>query len=130
VEQIVAVMREASDDPHGYRLRALVVVLWRAGLRVAEALSLGEREPRHDVDLPAGHRHRGDHRHRPRPARADDVRLRRTPSSEHPTEQRERRSRSPLEPATARKAMRSSQDLAGAAARTCNSSFQAPESPR
>jgi integrase len=44
VEEIVAVMREASDDPHGYRLRALVVVLWRGGLRVAEALSLGERD--------------------------------------------------------------------------------------
>ena len=43
VEEIVAVMREASDDPHGYRFRALVVVLWRGGLRVAEALSLGER---------------------------------------------------------------------------------------
>jgi site-specific recombinase XerD len=28
VEEIVAVMREASDDPHGYRFRALVVVLW------------------------------------------------------------------------------------------------------
>ena len=29
VEEIVAVMREASDDRHGYRLRALIVVLWR-----------------------------------------------------------------------------------------------------
>src|SRR4051812_14561029 len=44
VEEIVAVMREASDDPHGYRLRALVVVLWRGGLRAAEALALGERD--------------------------------------------------------------------------------------
>ena len=44
VEEIVAVMREASDDRHGYRLRALVVVLWRGGLRVAEALALGERD--------------------------------------------------------------------------------------
>src|SRR5215213_6960725 len=44
VEEIVAVMREASDDPHGYRLRALIVVLWRGGLRVAEALALGERD--------------------------------------------------------------------------------------
>ena len=44
VEEIVAVMREASDDRHGYRLRALIVVLWRGGLRVAEALSLGERD--------------------------------------------------------------------------------------
>ena len=37
-------MREASDDRHGYRLRALIVVLWRGGLRVAEALALGERD--------------------------------------------------------------------------------------
>src|SRR3954465_4293466 len=44
VAEIVAVMREATDDPHGYRFRALVVVLWRGGLRVAEALSLGERD--------------------------------------------------------------------------------------
>jgi site-specific recombinase XerD len=44
VEEIVAVMREASDDRHGYRLRALIVVLWRGGLRVAEALALGERD--------------------------------------------------------------------------------------
>src|SRR3954464_9329144 len=44
VEEIVAVMREAGDDPHGYRFRALVVVLWRGGLRVAGALALGERD--------------------------------------------------------------------------------------
>src|SRR5215207_8140088 len=44
VEELVAVMREASDDRHGYRLRALIVVLWRGGLRVAEALALGERD--------------------------------------------------------------------------------------
>src|SRR3954452_19514648 len=44
VEEIIAVMREASDDRHGERLRALVVVLWRGGLRVAEALALGERD--------------------------------------------------------------------------------------
>jgi integrase len=44
VEEIVAVMREASDDRHGYRLRALIVVLWRGGLRIAEARALGERD--------------------------------------------------------------------------------------
>ena len=44
VEEIVAVMREASDDRHGFRLRALIVVLWRSGLRVAEALALGEAD--------------------------------------------------------------------------------------
>ncbi len=44
VEEIVAVMREAGDDRHGWRLRALIVVLWRGGLRVQEALALGERD--------------------------------------------------------------------------------------
>jgi hypothetical protein len=44
VEDIVAVMREASDDRHGNRLRALIVVLWRGGLRVQAALALGERD--------------------------------------------------------------------------------------
>ncbi len=33
VEEIVAVMRHAPDDRHGWRVRAMVVVLWRAGLR-------------------------------------------------------------------------------------------------
>ena len=46
VEEIVAVMREASDDPHGCRFRALVVVLWRGGLRVAEALGERDLDPR------------------------------------------------------------------------------------
>src|SRR4051812_35271468 len=44
VEEIMAVMRRAPDDRHGARLRALIVVLWRAGLRVQEALALGERD--------------------------------------------------------------------------------------
>jgi integrase len=42
VEEIVAVMRQTRDDRHGSRLRALIVVLWRGGLRVQEALGLGE----------------------------------------------------------------------------------------
>jgi site-specific recombinase XerD len=42
VEEIVAIMRQAGPGPHGDRARALVVVLWRAGLRIAEALALGE----------------------------------------------------------------------------------------
>jgi site-specific recombinase XerD len=41
------VMREAADDRHGWRLRALIVVLWRGGLRVQEALTLGERDLDH-----------------------------------------------------------------------------------
>jgi hypothetical protein len=31
VEEIVAVMRHARDDRHGWRVRAMIVVLWRAG---------------------------------------------------------------------------------------------------
>jgi site-specific recombinase XerD len=44
VEEIVAVMRQASDDRHGWRLRALIVMLWRGGLRIQEALALAERD--------------------------------------------------------------------------------------
>jgi hypothetical protein len=33
VEEIVAVMRTAGDRAHGRRLRSLIVILWRAGLR-------------------------------------------------------------------------------------------------
>jgi site-specific recombinase XerD len=44
VEEIVAVMRSAGDGPHGRRLRALIVVLWRAGLRINEALALTEAD--------------------------------------------------------------------------------------
>jgi site-specific recombinase XerC len=40
----VAVMRHANDDRHGFRFRALIVVLWRSGLRIQEALALGERD--------------------------------------------------------------------------------------
>jgi integrase len=43
-EEIVAVMREAADDRHGWRPRALIVVRWHGGLRVQEALVLGERD--------------------------------------------------------------------------------------
>jgi site-specific recombinase XerD len=42
VEEIVAVMRQTRDDYHGFRVRALIVVLWRAGLRIQEALALTE----------------------------------------------------------------------------------------
>jgi site-specific recombinase XerD len=44
VQEIVAVMREAGDDRHGRRLRAVMVVLWRGGLRVQEALELTESD--------------------------------------------------------------------------------------
>jgi integrase len=42
VEEIIAVMRQASDNRHGWRLRALIVVLWRGGPRIQEALALAE----------------------------------------------------------------------------------------
>src|SRR5947209_17076516 len=44
VEEIVAVMRAAGDRPDGMRLRAVIVVLWRAGLRISEALALTESD--------------------------------------------------------------------------------------
>ncbi len=42
VEEIVAVMRQAGERPAGMRFRGLAVVLWRAGLRISEALALSE----------------------------------------------------------------------------------------
>ncbi len=44
VEEIVAVMRCAGDTAHGLRTRALIVLLWRAGLRISEALGLAESD--------------------------------------------------------------------------------------
>ena len=44
VEEIVAVMRTAGTSPDGVGLRALIVVLWRAGLRISEALALSESD--------------------------------------------------------------------------------------
>jgi site-specific recombinase XerD len=50
VEEIVAVMRQAGDSVHGARMRAFIVLLWRAGLRINEALILTE----HDLEPRAG----------------------------------------------------------------------------
>ncbi len=44
VEEISGVMRAAGAGPDGVRLRALIVVLWRAGLRIGEALTLAETD--------------------------------------------------------------------------------------
>jgi site-specific recombinase XerD len=44
VEEIVAVMRAAGEGPQGVRLRGIIVVLWRAGLRISEALALNETD--------------------------------------------------------------------------------------
>ena len=43
-EEILLVMRQASHDRHGLRVRALIAVLWRAGLRISEALALNETD--------------------------------------------------------------------------------------
>ena len=44
VEEIIAVMRAAGDSPDGVRLRGVIVVLWRAGLRISEALAFNETD--------------------------------------------------------------------------------------
>jgi site-specific recombinase XerD len=44
VEEIIAVMRQAGSSPDGARLRALIVVVWRAGLRIGETLDLAETD--------------------------------------------------------------------------------------
>jgi len=40
VDEIIAVMRHARQITYGNRLNGLIVVLWRAGLRIHEALAL------------------------------------------------------------------------------------------
>ena len=52
VEEIIAVMHAAGEDndSEAVRLRALIVVLWRAGLRISEALALTES----DLDVNRG----------------------------------------------------------------------------
>jgi integrase len=37
-------MREAGTDLYGRRLRGLIIVLWRGGLRISEALALTESD--------------------------------------------------------------------------------------
>lgn len=44
VEEIVAVLRAAGQRPEGVRLKALIVILWRTGLRIGEALALAETD--------------------------------------------------------------------------------------
>jgi site-specific recombinase XerD len=44
VEEIIAVMRVAGDDPDGLRVRGVIAVLWRAGLQISEALALAESD--------------------------------------------------------------------------------------
>ena len=43
-EEIIVVMRQAGHDRHGLRMRALIAILWRGGLRISEALALNETD--------------------------------------------------------------------------------------
>jgi site-specific recombinase XerD len=44
VDEVIAVMRAAGTGVEGVRLRGVIVVLWRAGLRISEALALNETD--------------------------------------------------------------------------------------
>ena len=44
VEEIVAVMRAAGDRYDSLGLRGVIIVLWRAGLRISKALALQESD--------------------------------------------------------------------------------------
>jgi hypothetical protein len=44
VEEIILVMRQAGPGPYGDRTRGLIAILWRAGLRISEALALTETD--------------------------------------------------------------------------------------
>jgi integrase len=50
VEEIIAVMHAAGDDNDAVRLRGGIIVLWRAGPRISDALALTES----DLDLVRG----------------------------------------------------------------------------
>ena len=44
VEEIILVMRQAGSGPYADRTRALIAILWRAGLRISKALALTESD--------------------------------------------------------------------------------------
>ena len=44
VEEIILLIREAGPRPYADRLRGLIAILWRAGLRISEALALTESD--------------------------------------------------------------------------------------
>ena len=46
VEEIVAIMRQAGDGIHGARMRGLIVVLWRSGLRDLRSADAHRVRPR------------------------------------------------------------------------------------
>src|SRR5947209_75033 len=44
VEEIILVMRQAGSGRYADRTRALIAILWRAGLRISEALAITETD--------------------------------------------------------------------------------------
>ncbi len=44
IQEIVAVMKACPDTLSGQRLRGLIVLMWRSGLRISEALALRETD--------------------------------------------------------------------------------------
>lgn len=44
VEEIGRLIRSCPDDPYGLRRKTLIIFLWRAGLRIGEALALKESD--------------------------------------------------------------------------------------
>ena len=58
VEEIVAVMRTAGEGARDRRLRGLIVIMWRAGLRIQEALA-SLRRSRSPTRLTAGSARQG-----------------------------------------------------------------------
>jgi hypothetical protein len=42
--RVIADMHAAGDGAHGRRLRGLIVILWRARLRIQQALALAEAD--------------------------------------------------------------------------------------
>lgn len=48
--EMVLLLNGCTSRPSGRRLRALIVLLWRTGMRISEALQLEE----HDLDRPTG----------------------------------------------------------------------------
>jgi hypothetical protein len=55
VEEVILVMRQAGPGPYADRTRGLIAILWRAGLRISEALALTEidLDPKTGSVLPA-----------------------------------------------------------------------------
>jgi hypothetical protein len=59
VEEIVAVMRHAPEDRHGWRVRAMIVVLWRAGAAHPGSARARRARPRRQARISAGPQRQG-----------------------------------------------------------------------